>query len=130
MSDNNIALFKLALTEGLSNRIDRQISDCTEEIVASPAHSRAMNRIVGCLAQRKLPTSPKLKKIIAILVAAVLLLTGCAVVYRQEIRSFIEEIYESFMTLSDVASTSKSCPCPIKLLVTEFAAAARAVIII
>ena len=100
MSDDNIALFKLALTEGLSNRIDRQISDCTEEIVASPAHSRAMNRIVGCLPKRKLPTSPKLKKIIAILIAAALLLTGCAVAYRNEIRDFFEEIYESFVKIN------------------------------
>ena len=100
MSDNNLALFKLALTEGLSNRIDRQISDCTEEIVASPAHSRAMNRIVGCLPKRKLPTSPKLKKIIAILIAAALLLTGCAVAYRNEIRDFFEEIYESFVKIN------------------------------
>ncbi len=92
MDKSNEELFKLALIEGLSNRIDRQIADCTEDVVTSASHNRAMSKIVK-------GSSLCIKKIIAILVAAVLLLTGCAVVYRQEIRSFIEEIYESFMTL-------------------------------
>ena len=100
MNDDNIALFKLALTEGLSNRIDREISDCTEEIAPSPAHIRAMNKIVGRLPQRKLPASPKLKKIIAILIAAALLLTGCAIAYRNEIRDFFEEMYETFVKVN------------------------------
>ena len=93
MRENDIELFKCALIEGLSNRIDRQVAECTEDVVTSASHNRAMNKIV------KGSSSFGIKKIIALLVAAALLLTGCAVVYRDEIRTFIEEVYESFMTL-------------------------------
>ena len=93
MRENDIELFKCALIEGLSNRIDRQVAECTEDVVTSASHNRAMNKIV------KGSCSFGIKKIIALLVAAALLLTGCAVVYRDEIRTFIEEVYESFMTL-------------------------------
>ena len=96
MSENNIALFKLALIEGLSNRIDRQIADCTESIEPSPAHDRAMNKIITA-AKKKALYFTRLRRAVAILVAAALLLTGCAVVYRDEIREFIEEIYDSFL---------------------------------
>lgn len=99
MSENNIALFKLALIEGLSNRIDRQIADCTESIEPSPAHDRAMNKIITA-AKKKALYFTRLRRAVAILVAAALLLTGCAVVYRDEIREFIEEIYESFLALN------------------------------
>ena len=40
------------------------------------------------------------KKAIAILIAAALLLTSCAIVYRDEIRGFIEEVTEHFTKLS------------------------------
>ena len=99
MNENNIALFKLALTEGLSNRIDRQISECTEDVVTSPAHDRAMNKIITA-SERRSSSSARLKRVIAILVAAALLLTGCAVIYREQIKDFIEEIYESFLALN------------------------------
>lgn len=99
MCENDIALFKRALVEGLSNKIDREISKCKEDIVVSPAHDRVMNEIITA-AERKSSRSARFKKIIAILVAAALLLTGCAVIYRDEIRSFIEEIYETFVKVN------------------------------
>ncbi len=46
--------------------------------------------------KRRLP----IKKAITILVAAALLLTSCAIVYRDEIRGFIEEVTEHFTKLS------------------------------
>lgn len=104
MCENDIALFKRALVEGLSNKIDREISKCKEDIVVSPAHDRAMNEIITA-AERKSSRSARFKKIIAILVAAALLLTGCAVIYRDEIRSFIEEIYETFVKVNYTDST-------------------------
>ncbi len=98
MTEENKRLFKLAIAEGFSNRIDKRIAECTEEIVTTAAHRRAMRRIInGTMEKRAL--TPRKKTIIAILVAAALLLTSCAVIYRKQIANFIEEIYESFMTL-------------------------------
>ncbi|MBQ8859596.1 MAG: DUF4367 domain-containing protein, partial [Clostridia bacterium] len=98
MTEENKRLFKLAIAEGFSNRIDKRIAECTEEIVITAAHRRAMRRIInGTMEKRGL--TPRKKAIIAILVAVALLLTSCAVIYRKEIAQFIEEIYESFMTL-------------------------------
>ena len=98
MTQENIRLFKLALTEGVSNQIDKRIAECAESITPSAAHKRAIRRIInGSTEQGGRPSRKKI--IIAILVAAALLLTSCAVIYRKQIANFIEEIYSSFMTL-------------------------------
>ena len=98
MTQENIRLFKLALTEGVSNQIDKRIAECTESISPSVAHKRAIRRIInGSTEQGGRPSRKKI--IIAILVAAALLLTSCAVIYRKQIANFIVEIYNSFMTL-------------------------------
>ena len=104
MNENNIALFKLALTEGISNRIDRQIAECTEPVTPSPAHLAAMRKIIKSSSK-----AITMRRLIAILVAAALLLTGCAIVYRNEIRDFIEEICDSFVKVnfSDTDDTGK-----------------------
>lgn len=102
----NIELFKKALCEGLSNRFDRIAEEYTDEIVCSKEHELAMKRILRGKAKK--PTlSAKARRIIAILVAAALLLTGCALIYRQKIKSFVEKVYESFMSVehSDEDST-------------------------
>lgn len=100
MEKNNFELFVQALNEGLSNRIDRTINECNVEIKPSKQHMLAMRTIVYGKGYRSEPLSPKARKIIAILIAAALLLTSCAVIYRNEIRNFIEEVTESFTRLS------------------------------
>ena len=100
MNKNNRELFIQALTEGLSNRIDQTISECNVEIKPSKQHMLAMRTIVYGKGYRSEPLSPKARKIIALLIAAALLLTSCAVIYRNEIRGFIEEITESFAKLT------------------------------
>lgn len=98
MTDENLRLFRAALTEGLCNRIDKRIAECTESITTSAAHKRAMRKIINGTAEKGGFTLRK-KTVIAILVAVALLLTGCAVIYREQICHFIHEIYDSFMTL-------------------------------
>lgn len=100
MNKTNEALFKQALMEGLSNRIDRVIESCTETVVPSRRHRVAMRAIINGRTAPRRGFSPCMKRVAAILVAVMLLLAGCAVIYREQICNFIEEIYESFVKIS------------------------------
>ena len=92
----NQELFKQALVEGVNRRLDREIAACDEEIAYSRKHIKAMERIV----KGKTPQKPINSKMIAILVAAaILLLAGCAIIYRDEIRAFITDIKEFFVEI-------------------------------
>ena len=92
----NQELFKQALVEGVSRRIDREIAACDEKVVFSRRHIKNMERIV----KGKTPKKPINKKMVAILVAAaVLLLAGCAIIYRDEIREFVTDIREYFVKI-------------------------------
>ena len=93
----NQELFKQALVEGVNRRLDREIAACDEEITYSRRHIKNMARIVN----GKTPRKPLSTKMIAILVAAaILLLAGCAIIYRNEIRDFITDIRERFVKVS------------------------------
>ena len=100
MNKTDEALFKQALTEGVSNRFSRQIESCTETVICSRRHRVAISKIINDVRKQSHAVSLRMRKIIAILVAAVMLLVSCAVVYRDEIRDFIEEIYESFVKIN------------------------------
>lgn len=100
MNKTNEALFKQALTEGVSNRFNLQIESCTDTVVCSRRHRIVMSKIIGAVRKQSQTVTIRMRKIIAILVAAVMLLVSCAVVYRDEIRDFIEEIYESFVKIN------------------------------
>lgn len=92
----NQELFKQALVEGVSRRIDREIATCDEEITYSRRHIKNMVRIVNGKEIKK----PLNRKMIAILVAAaILLLAGCAIIYRDEIREFITDIKGFFVEI-------------------------------
>ena len=92
----NQELFKQALVEGVSRRIDRELAACDEKVVFSRRHIKNMERIVRGKEIKK----PLNRKMIAILVAAaILLLAGCAIIYRNEIREFVSKVYESFVDL-------------------------------
>ena len=43
MTESDKELFKRALTEGISNRIDRQIAECTEPVIARAPHGYEKN---------------------------------------------------------------------------------------
>lgn len=96
MDNTNLDLFKQALSEGLNNRFQRDIDSCSENVICSRQHRIAMKAIIRGRDTNGKVWSPRMRKMAAILVAAALLLVSCAIVYRNEIRDFIEEIYESF----------------------------------
>ena len=92
----NQELFKQALVEGVSRRIDREIAACDEKVNYSRRHIKNMARIVNGKEIKK----PLNRKMIAILVAAaILLLASCAIIYRDEIREFVTDIREFFVKI-------------------------------
>lgn len=97
MYKTNEELFKQAINEALTNKFQRMADACDEEIVCSRHHRKAMRAIIS----GKTPRKPLSTKMIAILVAAaILLLAGCAIIYRDEIRDFITEVREFFVKVS------------------------------
>ena len=95
MDKSNLELFKQALNEAVSNKFDKMADECTEEIVYSEKHKLAMRTIVYGKTDNKRVWSPKMKRIIAILIAAALLLTSCGIIFRNEIREIFKEFFVS-----------------------------------
>lgn len=100
MDKSNLELFKQAISEGLSQKFDSVVDSYTDEIVCSEKHNIAMQTIVYGKADTKRTRTPKMKRIIAILVAAALLLTSCGIIFRNEIREMFEEFFVK-LTYSD-----------------------------
>lgn len=93
MDKRDLELFKQAISEGLSEKLDSVVNNCTEKIVCSDRHELAMRTIVYGKADTKRTWSPRARRLIAILIAAALLLTSCAVIFRNEIREIINEFF-------------------------------------
>lgn len=105
MDKTNEELFKQAINEALTNKFQRMADACDEEIVCSRRHKKAMRAIVS----GKTPRKPLSTKMIAILVAAaILLLAGCAIIYRDEIRDFITDVREFFVKVTFDEGEQKS----------------------
>lgn len=105
MDKTNEELFKQAINEALTNKFQRMADACDEEIVCSRRHKKAMRAIVN----GKTPRKPLSTKMIAILVAAaILLLAGCAIIYRDEIRDFITDVREFFVKVTFDEGESES----------------------
>lgn len=97
MDKTNEELFKQAINEALTNKFQRMADACDEEIVCSRRHRKAMRAIVSGKTPRK-PMTPMNRRVVAVLIAAVLLLlAGCAIIYRNEIREFVTNIKEFFI---------------------------------
>ena len=93
MDKSNLELFKQAISEGLSEKFDSVVNSYTDEIVCSEKHNIAMRTIVYGKTDAKRTWSPRMKRIIAILVAAALLFTSCGIIFRNEISEVIEEFF-------------------------------------
>ena len=93
MDDKKLELFKQALNEGVSNKFEKLAAECTEEIVYSERHKLAMRTILHGKTATKRVWSPKMKRIVAILIAVALLLTSCGIIFRNEIREVFEEFF-------------------------------------
>ena len=95
MNKKDLELFKQAIDEGISNRFDKLAAACTEEIVCSEKHNLAMRAIIYGKADTKRAWSPRMKRIVAILVAAALLLTSCGIIFRDEIKEIFSDFFVS-----------------------------------
>ena len=104
MDKRNLELFKQALNEAVSNKFDKMADECTEEIVYSDRHKLAMRTIIYGKADTKRVLSPKMRRIIAILIAIALLLTSCGIIFRNEIREIFEEFFVSLTYEGDEES--------------------------
>ena len=105
MDKSNLELFKQALNEAVSNKFDKMADECTEEIVYSEKHKLAMRTIVYGKTDNKRVLSPKMRRIIAILIAVALLLTSCGIIFRNEIREIFEEFFVKLTYDGDDEST-------------------------
>ena len=104
MDKSNLELFKQALNEAVSNKFDKMADECTEELVYSERHKLAMRTIIYGKTDTKRVLSPKMKRIIAILIAVALLLTSCGIIFRNEIREIFEEFFVKLTYESDTES--------------------------
>ena len=105
MDKSNLELFKQALNEAISNKFDKMAAECTEEIVCTEEHKLAMRAILYGKTAGKRTCKPKMKHIIAIIVAAALLLTGCAVIFRNEICEVVDELFAKYVYSGDETGT-------------------------
>lgn len=99
MTKSDLELFKEAITEGLSIRFKNKIDDFDGEIVISEKHRRAMRTIFAGVQVRPFVWPSARAKIAAAAVAATMLLASCAAVYGDEIRDFIETVYEDYISV-------------------------------
>ena len=105
MQNNNLTLFRQAIREGLNNRFNSIANNCTEEIKCSQKHDLAMRTIIYGKTGTARIWSPRVRRLIAILVAAALLLTSCGIIFRNEIREIFEEFFVKLTYEGDEEST-------------------------
>ena len=101
-TSENMKLFQQALWEATGNVYDRELAECTEDAKCSRRHYAKMRKIIGVTVLPATTRTTRIKRrVIAALVAAVLLLTGCTVyAYREEIREFMETVFEDYIRVS------------------------------
>ena len=94
----NKELFKQAVSEGLTLRINQDTA-CAENIICSDGYYRKLSEIFGFEVTRPNPKRKMLRRTaLAALIAAALLLAGCAaIVYREQIGDFFVNTYETYI---------------------------------
>ena len=109
MEKTNMEIFQQALEDAVSCQFDDLVAACDEEIVFSERHLLAMHAIVYGKADTGRTRSLGMKRVIAILIAAALLLTGCGIVFRHEIREVFEDLFVklSYDSAEDTDKTVK-----------------------
>ena len=93
---SNMQLFQKAIWEATCNVYERELAACEPDVKCSRRHYARMRKILGVAVLPATTRAAKIKRcVIAALVAAVLLLTGCTVyAYREEIRTLMETIFD------------------------------------
>ena len=100
MKKTDLELFKQALLEALEINLQEEEKDFVDKVETSDQHKAAMQAILDGTYEKKSVWKFTKAKVAAILVAAALLLASCAVLYRNEIRDFVEEIFADFTKLT------------------------------
>ena len=100
-------LFAKALEEAICSRFDKIIADSPMSVDCSERHKARMAEIIEGADAR--PGRLNRAKLIAALIAAALLLTGCTLyVFRNQIKGFVEYIYSTYISVrSDEASNAE-----------------------
>lgn len=95
-------LFKRAILEALSQKYEQELAGCREDAKCSREHYLRVSEITGSPLVQVMGRRRSIRRtFVAILIAAALLLAGCAAyVYRNEIKSFIEEFYDTYIKVS------------------------------
>lgn len=100
MSNTSKELFKKALAEAMAQKYTEELRECGESAVCTAGHYDKMQKIIGRCKKTPKRKFPR-KALIAIIIAAAMLLTGCAAyICRNDIRDFVEEIYEKFIRIT------------------------------
>lgn len=87
-----------ALEEAICNRFDKMIGDSPMSADCSEGHKARMAEIIEGADTR--PGRLSRAKLIAALIAAALLLTGCTLyVFRNQIKGFVEYIYSTYISV-------------------------------
>lgn len=98
MYRSDVKLFGDAVLNGIINRFEKEATLNEENDICSDAHKEALRDIIkkSCVDEKR---SARIR-LIAALVAAALLLVGCAAyVYRNEIGSFVEEVFAEYVNV-------------------------------
>ncbi len=99
MSENEKQLFAKALREAMVEKRTTELEACTEDGSCTKAHLRKISNIIGAnVTGDRIWIRPKYV-LVAILISAALLLSGCSVYvmrHYSEIRDFFEEVFEKF----------------------------------
>lgn len=92
-------LFGKAVLEVLVSKYDDELKWCKEDAGCSEIHLRKMRGILGYNVCKPKVIGKRLRKFrVAIIIAAALLLVGCAAyVYREKIKGFIFEHYDKYV---------------------------------
>ena len=95
-------LFKSAILEALSQKYEQELAECREDAKCSKEHYLRISEITGLPLARVMGKQRSLRRtFVAVLIAAALLLAGCtAYVYRNTIKEFFEEVYDTHIKLS------------------------------
>ena len=101
MTESEKLLFKRALLDATCNSFAKELDSCEEDARCSAAHTEKMNEILGIKPDRvQVLDRPRKRAVIAAILAAVLLLTGCsAYFYRVEIGNFIVTTFKDHIEI-------------------------------
>ena len=119
MSDyaSNLELFKKALIEATNEEAQLILDNYPEDIVFSAHHEKMMKKIMNTSRKPNLLVHNRVlnkKRIIALLIAAIILLFGGLTVYakRDAIFSFVEQVYDKFTSVIFQKDTTTETSIP------------------